>query len=469
MKNHNLVIPYAGRSRIWTLMGAAAFSTILAPVAPGADAPAPNGLLGEEALRAQGTKNPPARWAVRLEPVPLAGILGRPSRFVVDDQHVTAPFFENAVVQRSTADGLALPFNSIHRFGSPVEQVTPMSICTVAASAGGGSPLMYKLDWIISGDAKAMVDHNETPWRVVPGLRHYACTCSDDGRIILWDVGGFGPTKMATIQGYARSADGSVTRGEFAAFSPFGRWLATVYDDSITFRLAHTGRVTSAWQPKMEDSQHVMAIRFDTNGNNLLGFVQDSKDDGGKRIRLLRFNIDTQKEDRIEGTRAATWGFALPDDETVVTFNGSPALSVWNLTKCEEATVVNAAPEHIYDLQLAPSGDTVATIGDDNVVKYWNTADWTQRETQIDYKHEGAKVFQFSPSGRYLVTLSDDGWLKVWDAPRFCRDRSPGLADTGQVQFGHEEYDNGMIRDTKPDGTVTETRPDGTVKVYKRQ
>ena len=93
---------------------------------------------------------------------------------------------------------------------------------------------------------------------------------------------------------------------------------------------------------------------------------------------------------------------------------------------------VTAAREHVCDLQLAPSGDTVATVGDDNVVKFWDVANWKQRETKVTYKHEGTKVLQFSPNGKYLVTLSEDGWLKCWDAPDDCHRRALEPTESAQ-------------------------------------
>lgn len=154
----------------------------------------------------------------------------------------------------------------------------------------------------------------------------------------------------------------------------------------------------------------------------------------------------------------------------MVTFNGSPQISVWGVTKGNAETALDAAPERVYDLQLAPSGEAIATVGDDNVVKFWSTADWKQRETTGTFKHQGAKVIQFSPSGKYLVTLSDDGWLKVWDSPAFCylRRHDPVKAESS-FAGSREIFPNGMMRTYGPDGTVTETRPDGTTKIYKQQ
>lgn len=243
-----------------------------------------------------------ARWKTQLEPAQLDGILGRPSRFALRDGNLIVPS-GRSVVERSLIDGLVPAFFG-RRFNSVVQQVArgPLQevICTLSNEAAEDPRSAWRLNSNIGEEPEELVGHGDAPWRIVAGELHHVCTCADDGRMILWDLGPRAK-KLATIQGYARNADGSAVRGEFAAFSPFGRWLATVYDDWITFRLAHSGRTTFVWQPRLEQLQHVMAIRFDTNGNNLLAFVQDSKDGGRKTTRFLRFNVDSQHEDRIEG------------------------------------------------------------------------------------------------------------------------------------------------------------------------
>jgi WD40 repeat protein len=429
-------------------------------------------LTPEEVIAAVPESDPDgAYWKAQIGPCPLGGIIGRPSRFALDDGRLLVPF-RNYVVERRLDETHFSPFMRTGLlFDAPVQQIVDASdgsVCTIADSPGEKHSDAFWLRSVLAPLVRRL-DHGEAPWRLMrcPNSLELV-TCSDDGWVRIWN-----PVYMwriARFHGEPPGDDTKPARGEFIAFSTLGSWLATVCQNEISFRRPRDGVARIVWRPMLEESQHVMAIRFDTDGNNLLAFVQDLKDDGGERTRLLRFNVDTQKEDHIEGTRAATWGFSLPDDETVVTFNGSPEVAVWDLKKGEEAAQVRAAPEHVFDLQLAPSRDTVTSIGDDNVVKFWETSTWKQRETKPAFKHEGAKVIQFSTDGKYLVSLSEDGWLKVWNAPDFCHDRHPTLVSTDlhilPADVVHETYSDGMTREVYRDGTVKEVRPDGKVKVY---
>jgi WD40 repeat protein len=276
---------------------------------------------------------------------------------------------------------------------------------------------------------------------------------------------------LAKFPGDPPDDKGNPVRGEFVAFSPYGRWLATLHKGELSLRLARTGARQTYWQPELGDSREMKAIRFDSRGNSVLAFIANKKDDGSKGLRFLRLDIQTLAENRFEGTCAATWGFALPGDKSIVTYNGSPEITVWDVDKRAEASTFKAAPEHVHDMQLAPSGDTIATVGDDNVVKFWDTTTWKQRETKLGYRHNGANVIKFSPDGQHLVTLSDDGWLKCWDAPDFAADRTPTVVRTNGEPTGvwTVHFSDGTIKQQFQNWTVRETRPDGTVEVCMQQ
>jgi len=473
-----------GRWRRWLALLIMWLPVVVARVAPAAEAESPNGRkpevkgsqtyrLTQEELRdavavpdADG-----ARWRSQITPCRLDGIIGRPSRFAFDGDNLMVPF-RNFLIKRILGSRGEVLGASGLLFESRVEQVTivfRVAALTLAGESQGarGQVLCFAAVPFHANDAWRLDCQGSTPWRLVVGPSSEFVTCGDDGWMRVWDV----PFRRLLARFPCESPDenGKPVRGEFAAFSPHGRWLATAYKDWVTLR-SPGGHASFLWQPKLDNWQHIVAIRFDRNGNNLLAFLQDSRDDGGKRLRFLHYNVDTQKEDRVEGSRAATWGFALPDDETVVSFDGSAEIVVWNVEKGEQSAMFKAAPEHVHDLQLAPAGDTVATVGDDNVVKFWDTANWKRRETKLNYKHDGAKVVQFSPDGKYLVTLSDDGWLKCWDAPDFAADRRPTVVRAEGEPPGARTvfYSDGTAKQFQ-NWTVKETLPDGTVKTYKQQ
>jgi WD40 repeat protein len=463
------------------------FATIIAvAVARGDEVPKPASDANDPARGAQATSRTPftnaerdrawpladegaARWKVRIRARGPSDVAARDSVFAMAGGTIFTPF-ESCLVGRGLNDGWLLLPMPTQRFDSVVVQVewSRHGLALVLASRPDATG--HDVSYLATlGVPSVTIDTGGDPWRIMSGPFGEFAICQCDGTIKLVDKDR--ARSIAVFDG-ERPDHGAADHDRPAAFSPWGHWLATTHSNVVSFRLPSNGHVESEWRPALGDKQRVTAISFNTNGDELLAFLRDDRDDGRKRARFLRFNIDDRLEQVFEGSHAANWGFALPDDATFVTFNGSPTISVWQITKREDEEAFEAAPKHVYDSQLAPSGDTIATVGDDGVVKFWDTATWKQRETKISYTHDGANVIKFSPEGSYLATLSDDGWLRVWDSPDFCRaHRPPQLLRTDLTKFpiALENYANGMKRERHPDGTVKETLPNGTIKTYKQQ
>ena len=280
-------------------------------------------------------------------------------------------------------------------------------------------------------------------------------------------------TELAQFPGYARDAKGDVSRGEFAAFSPYGHWLATTHEHTVSLRSPRDGSEQFSWEPDSPYGQRIMALRFDPNGNTLFAFLEHAKPTKHPTTKFWQYDIDRHEAWQFDGTHGVVDGCATPDGKYVVTWDGSPEIVFWDLAEHTEIAAVKVASEHVYDVALSPKGDVIATAGDDGEVKFWNVADRTRIETQHPYKHSGIDLVQFYWEGKYLITGSDDGWLKQWDAPEFCWDPQ----EIPKCEFGvngeplalTERFSDGRVRVTHTDGNVIETFPDGTVKKYKHQ
>src|SRR5262249_55086591 len=151
---------------------------------------------------------------------------------------------------------------------------------------------------------------------------------SDDGSIRLWELRGsrvprpgpkgsagwnvevFGGQQIAEFPGYRRNEDGEVTRGEFAAFSPYGHWLATAFQNKIAFRSPKDGTEQFSWSTSLPESTKVMAIRFDPNGNTLLAFAEHADRSAEQSVKFLQFDLDRRKEQAFVGTHGVVDGRA---------------------------------------------------------------------------------------------------------------------------------------------------------------
>src|SRR5205085_2243327 len=158
----------------------------------------------------------------------------------------------------------------------------------------------------------------EDPWRLILWLGHISdrlVSLSDDGSMRLWAMGRLsdrismpGPNgtagwnvivlpgqEIAKFPCYGRDEKGGVTRGEFAAFSPYGHWLATTYNDKVSFRSPKDGHEQFAWNAGLANGQRIMAIRFDPDGNTLLAFLENVESTQSANRKFLQYDLDRQE------------------------------------------------------------------------------------------------------------------------------------------------------------------------------
>jgi WD40 repeat protein len=264
--------------------------------------------------------------------------------------------------------------------------------------------------------------HDVKPWRVLvsPNAERLV-SYADDSSIRLWDPAN--GKEISKFPGYGYGGNGNVRRGEFAAFSADGKWLATAFEDTVSFRRPADGETQIQWHP----GNHTLwpeVIRFAPDGRSLFAFSRTTGWNG-KALRFAQYRLGPpaviEGEKRFESTRVAGDGVITPDSKYVITwYSGSPEVSIWNVGTRDEIAILHAAPNFVYDVALSPKGDIFATIGNDDEVKFWNVETHNQLPTKQKYLHKNCNFVSFSTDGKYIVTSSDDGWLKVWDAPEFC-------------------------------------------------
>ncbi len=392
-----------------------------------------------------------AKWKIRISEASRKNrLLGRPKLLPIFSGYFP---WNNSLLQRNLETGRVMSFDPIRLRGPMLELAFSRDLLACVLDLPDDSEMRSDILLIRPRDIPfeygplKLHGHTEPPWRLIlppqnewgiPRVKRLI-SCSDDGTTRLWSTGDFGSDyitkpgpnglpgwqieiqpgqEVARFKSYGHDADGSVTRGEFAAFSPFGRWLATVYENRISFRSPNDGTEQFAWEAPIPKSQRIMAIRFDPHGNTLLVFLENATASEAPGLRFFQYDIDAHRAREFRSAHGVVDGRATADGGFAVTWDGSPQIVFWDLKSGSETSAV-AAQNHVCDFAFSPKGNVLATAGDDGEVKFWSIADRTQLKTKRQYRHDAIDFLGFAYNGKALVTASGDGWLKVWDAPEF--------------------------------------------------
>lgn len=150
----------------------------------------------------------------------------------------------------------------------------------------------------------------------------------------------------------------------------------------------------------------LMACRFEPGGRYLFAFTQDES--------IVRF--DTTSDEKVSLVGHKSWGRGLAFlKETLVSGDYHGKLLWWNSLDKEPKPVrtVEAHDGWIRAVATSPDGKTIATCGNDHLVKLW-TADGKPIRT---FEGHDCHVYNvaFHPDGSHLVSVDHKGVLKDWD------------------------------------------------------
>jgi WD40 repeat protein len=261
---------------------------------------------------------------------------------------------------------------------------------------------------------------------------------------------------------------------EVAAFAPFGKVLATVNQDTVTFRSPKDGSALFDWQARLPASRYITAIRFDDEGQSLFAFLSPSTESTDATVQFLQFDIDKRRQRDFKGPNRVIDGLALANESLVLTWDGSAVIVAWDMTTCLEKSRVKVTDNRVFDVKLSPAATAFATAGEDGEVKFWSPRTLQLLDVAKPYKHDGVDIIEFSPDGKLIFTGSDNGTLESWDAPEFCWDQRPvpKSIEGNNVKEIIERLSDGTERRISSEGdrqVVTEIAPTGDVKIYSRR
>jgi WD40 repeat protein len=98
-------------------------------------------------------------------------------------------------------------------------------------------------------------------------------------------------------------------------------------------------------------------------------------------------------------------------------YNGFYAVQVWDATtgkKLRELHRTEGDQDRVIALAVSPDGKTLATGGDDKIVRLWEVASGQERRRFVGHRNF-VSTLAFSADGRLLASGSWDTTVLVWD------------------------------------------------------
>jgi WD40 repeat protein len=86
---------------------------------------------------------------------------------------------------------------------------------------------------------------------------------------------------------------------------------------------------------------------------------------------------------------------------------------VWDLESGQTLHELTRHTQRLWTAAFSPSGDLLATAGDDLVIRLWDPVSGRHLHTLAGHTRSVWSV-TFSPSGELLATGSDDGTARLW-------------------------------------------------------
>ncbi len=89
-------------------------------------------------------------------------------------------------------------------------------------------------------------------------------------------------------------------------------------------------------------------------------------------------------------------------------------IKLWDTATGANVRTWSGHTDFVWNIAFSPDGASLASAGEDQKIKLWDVA--TGRELRTLRGHAGVvNVVSYSPAGQTLVSAGDDGTLKLWD------------------------------------------------------
>lgn len=152
-----------------------------------------------------------------------------------------------------------------------------------------------------------------------------------------------------------------------------------------------------------------VGCRFDPTGQFVYAGAQDNA--------VVRFQLDSGKKTILNGHKSWIRAFAFALKEKLV-FSGDQAgkLIIWPIEGDAPSPIATIASHKgwVRALATSPDGKTLASCGNDNLVKLWAVPEGKLLHELPGHANHVYNV-AFHPEGKFLVSADLKGVVKVWD------------------------------------------------------
>jgi WD40 repeat protein len=210
-----------------------------------------------------------------------------------------------------------------------------------------------------------------------------------------------------------------------------------------------TPKIDAAKTHLLKEYKHgspLLGCRFDPSGQYVFAGAQDNN--------VVRWHLDSGKKTLLSGHKSWVRALAFAADSHAERGNQKLLISgdyagrilVWPMDAetPKPARTLDAHRGWIRALAVSPDGQTLASCGNDHLVKLWSCADG---KLVRELSGHACHVYNvaFHPDGKHLISADLKGVVKVWDWTKGASEREldakilykydPGfLADIGGVR-----------------------------------
>jgi hypothetical protein len=203
----------------------------------------------------------------------------------------------------------------------------------------------------------------------------------------------------------------------------------------------------------------VNAVHFSADGSRLV----TASGVTGLYGEAIIWNAETG--DRVQtflGHRDILYDAELsPDGNQLATCGYDRKIVLWDVASGNEMQTLEGHNDAIYDLAFSPDGRVLATASGDETVKIWNTQSGHRLDTLSQPQAE-QYVVTFSPDGRFIVAGGADNRIRVW---RLVSKTSRRINPLIYARFAHDGAVTNLA--FTPDGSqLVSVAEDRSVKLW---